>query len=35
MLMVIKKKKLKEFSEEFNKLILAWKDRYIEYQNSS
>jgi len=28
------KKKLKEFSEEFNKLILYWKDRYIEYQNS-
>ncbi len=24
----------KEFSEEYNKLILYWKDRYIEYQNS-
>lgn len=28
-------KKIKEFSEEFNKLILVWKNRYIEYQNSS
>ena len=29
------KKKINEFSEEFNMLILAWKDRYIEYHNSS
>jgi len=29
------KKKIEGFSREFKKLILVWKDRYIEYQNSS